>query len=111
MQPEAGIGPHEQAAQSGKQDSGGGRVGGEIGGCALSQRRRRVKTLDVDRRPSVVDTGRAPAVAPAVGRPERRRGDEQRPVARDAQRMRAFEGWRIEADQRRAGQAETRLWS
>src|SRR5208337_3270952 len=63
MQPEAGVGPREKAAEAGEQDGGGGRAGGEIGGRPLHERARRVRAFDVDRGPAVVERRRASAVA------------------------------------------------
>ena len=98
MQPEARLRSREQAAQAGEEDRGGGRAAGEVGGRPLRQRQRRVGAGDVDRGPAVVDAGRAPAVAPAVRRAERGGRYEERPVAGDAQRMRAVGRERIEAE-------------
>ena len=67
------------------------------------ERQRRVKSLDVDRRPAAVDGSRAPAVAPAVRRADGRRSDQQRPVARDARHRARPGAERVEAEERRAG--------
>ena len=107
MQPEARLRSRDEAAQIREHDRRGRRARGEVGGRPLHAAQRRVGAGDVDRRPAVVDlVAHQPSRQPS-GRAERRRRDEQRSVAGDAERMRAL-GPRARRGRRAARRAQAR---